>query len=49
MRSSIVGALIGGFCGRMARDSNNLSDLLVFDNQLLVGYTGEDFIKSIFE
>ena len=37
MRSSIVGAVIGGFFGHMARDSNNLSDLLSFNKPLLVG------------
>jgi len=37
MRSSIVGAIIGGFFGHMARDSNNLSDLLTFNKQLLIG------------
>jgi hypothetical protein len=37
MRSSIVGALIGGFFGHMARDSNNLSGLITFDKQLLIG------------
>jgi hypothetical protein len=37
MRSSIVGAIIGGFFGHMARDSNNLSNLLSFNKQLLIG------------
>jgi hypothetical protein len=37
MRSSIVGAVIGGFFGHMARDSNNLSELLTFNKQLLIG------------
>jgi hypothetical protein len=37
MRSSIVGAIIGGFFGHMARDSNNLSELLTFNKQLLIG------------